>query len=77
LHTTLLVIWILDRVYGLIFHVKVYIIQIQQARESMYFNRECESMYLVKNPCNEYVLQQSDCYRNLTGVEEKRENLGV
>jgi hypothetical protein len=52
----LLVIWILDRVYGLIFPVKVYILPSRQARENIHFDREYESIYPVKNPYNEYVV---------------------
>ena len=59
-HTTLLVIWILGRVYGLIFPVKVYILPSRQARENIHFDREYESIYPAKNPYNEYVLLQSD-----------------
>ena len=60
LSSTLLVIWILDRVHGLIFPVKVYILPSRQARENINFDREYESMYPVENPYNEYVLLQSD-----------------
>jgi hypothetical protein len=46
------VIWILDRVYGLIFSVKVYILPclLPLAWENMNFDREYESIYPVKNP---------------------------
>jgi hypothetical protein len=57
---TVLVIWILDRVHGLIFPVKVYILPSRHARENIHFDREYESIYLVNNPYNEYVLLQSD-----------------
>jgi hypothetical protein len=53
-------IWILDRVYGLIFPVKVYILPSCQARENIHFDREYESIYPFKNPYNKYVLLQSD-----------------
>jgi hypothetical protein len=55
-----LVIWILDRVYGLVFPVKVYILPSRQARKNIHFDREYESIYPVKNPYDEYVLLQSD-----------------
>jgi hypothetical protein len=42
------------------FPVKVYILPSRQARENVHFDKEYESMYLVKNPYNEYVLLQSD-----------------
>ena len=63
---TLLVIWILGRVYGLIFPVKVYILPSRQARENIHFDREYESIYPAKNPYNEYVLLQSDQFENWT-----------
>ena len=64
--STLLVIWILGRVYGLIFPVKVYILPSRQARENIHFDREYESIYPAKNPYNEYVLLQSDQFENWT-----------
>jgi hypothetical protein len=56
----LLVILILDRVHGLIFPIKVYILPSRQARDNIHFDKEYESMYPVKNPYNKYILLQSD-----------------
>ena len=61
-----MVIWILGRVYGLIFPVKVYILPSRQARENIHFDREYEAIYPAKNPYNEYVLLQSDQFENWT-----------
>jgi hypothetical protein len=54
----IIILWILDKVYGVTFPVKVYISPSCQARENIHFDREYESIYSVKNLSNEYVLLQ-------------------